>query len=325
MKNIFIIFTHLLGVAIGQDDTCEIVDCRYLSSQLYQTLKQEVLNEQPFLNLANVTLLDEAASIVGASIQDRPYLTQLCLNQCGLKDNSSQPILASLIGHQKLEYLDLSLNNLGQESLKTLALIAETAPNLKYIDLHINSFLGTALGDLFAGLQTTNQIRHLDIGVNILNTQSTRALSTFIQTCTSIKKLLMSSMVIPLDERQNFLQSLGQNSCLSRIELSYNNFSGLGAQIGQAIKLCKPLGHIDLVWCQLTSSDYYYLFQEVYANTLQKPKKRFSFSSSRRNIRGITIHLEDTAETQAMLKFHDSIKSDQSDIQLFFQLGPRWG
>ena len=188
---------------------------------------QQILMASPLLSEMHITSVtdrqEEMFQQVAQGLMGHSWMKMLSFTSCSMEDSGLQQLLASLLSLPKLKALDLSCNDLTNESLPLLTQLLERdclefldisdqpifddklvnndhvyrfieavtmSQNLEYLSLQKCHLGDEAAAKLFAALADPRiNLRQLDLGFNYLGVQAFRALIQHLPQMKSIIKL----------------------------------------------------------------------------------------------------------------------------------------
>ncbi|XP_026420817.1 protein TONSOKU-like isoform X2 [Papaver somniferum] len=180
-------------------------------------------------------------------------------SECELQDISVAPLLNALNKHKAIALLDLSHNQLGNETMEKLQQIFVSSSQ-KYggltLDLHCNRFGPTALFQICECPVLFARLEVLNVSGNRLTDGCGEYLSTILGSCKALYSLNIERCSITSRTIQKVAEALSSGSVLSHLSIAHNNPISGNAMISLLSKLAtlKRFSDLNLGGIKLSKS-----------------------------------------------------------------------
>jgi len=199
---------------------------------LAEGLKQNTSLE--VLEIARNGCGDEGINAICKAIRQHPNIRSLNFAQNTILDKHPEAWL-SLKKVTKLEYLDLSKNQVGDRSCFTLKQLLEES-NLKHLNLASNQLNDESVIELCSGLKSS-ELLSLDLSNNKFNFEGIEALSDVLANDPKLKSINLASMKLDDKCGVKLAEMLWSNKNLKELNLANNCLLGDSAtEFAEALK-----------------------------------------------------------------------------------------
>lgn len=199
--------------------------------------------------------------ILSESVQDLPFIQTINLCDNNLTDRSLSKIINSIVTIESLTDLDLSDNIIdGQSSMALAVFLGSSHCNLTRLIMRSANIDDEECSMFVVSLKKNHSLREIDMSYNLIgNGENLNSVKPDLVTGSeALADLLESNScyittmhlcwnMIRFDGAVSFAASLGVNSFLTMLDVSYNSLAEAGGEaLGQALLTNKTLRELKL-------------------------------------------------------------------------------
>lgn len=255
-------FKNIL-LAISEHDNLQKIDLGFckINAKIANILAK-IINNIPlkYLNLTCTSFSTEGTIILADFFQNNTSLEWINFHNCSIKDEGVIVMFDNLIKNPNcpIKYLDLSSNNLTQESAKKISEFIESNTTLRHINLSGNHLGSEGVKLIAKALENNQTLTTLDLGPTYFDLVGVHAIANMLQKNNTIKKLsLAQNDVMGKQGLTIIAPSLRSNSSLHEINLWGSKINDDGAiLLAKALEANNAIKKVNLksnkissAWC----------------------------------------------------------------------------